>query len=694
MRTAFWISILWSLGQWGLGSTMLPPLKFLDDFVQEHSLLGTVLYIPLSKFSNDIIPYRKQARTKVMKVVDMDNPKIRKQNRQNIVDLQVVLDLNSSVSFLADMIGSQTNNDYWLIGVTGMNIPVIKSILDTFAMVLDDQIYLYDIQDTRIILYEAYKVHATKKARFQRIGYWSTSERLQIQNDEIWQRRADLEGIEFKIATLYSPPYLTAKIPINQSDSGAPGSYAMAGMFADVFLNLKEIMNFTFVVTKPEDEQWGAVNSDGITWSGMVGMLQNKEIDMAITDFTVTVERSLVITFAEPITQIYHSLFIKNPTGTPHYMAYVEPLHWMVWGTLGLLILFTPPVLYLSASFGSYDVNRREFTLGKSYVFTTGVLTSRGWDLSPSSLKARVAFFSLLLGGTLVFWHWEAMLISYLATRVIVLPFESLQGLVEGSDFRISLTPGSSYMDAFKQSQDPLWQKAWKDRIETNLATYPKSTDDHTKSILRDTSLAYYDNFFAVRTLPVFADCEIIAIPAKYDVKPYAYGFQKDSPYLGLFNHYLKQLRERGTTKKILEKYDSRPQVCPDYSGKPLGLNNCFTAFVCLILGLLVGLALLVIEKSAQLISDFTGLSFNWLYSYGKMDPLKEDQVIMEDANLDFMAKVIIQEKSKRIRDLEDQLNLYQNGSGESKSSLSLRRRRKERMIEGSKPRQGIFGYY
>ncbi|TRY79728.1 hypothetical protein TCAL_16114 [Tigriopus californicus] len=66
-------------------------------------------------------------------------------------------------------------------------------------------------------------------------------------------------------------------------------------------------------------------------------------------------------------------------------MAYVEPLHWMVWGTLGLLILFTPPVLYLSAS--------------------------------------------LLLGGTLVFWHWEAMLISYLATRVIVLPFESLQGM-------------------------------------------------------------------------------------------------------------------------------------------------------------------------------------------------------------------------------------------------------------------------
>ncbi|XP_059085217.1 uncharacterized protein LOC131882167 [Tigriopus californicus] len=250
-------------------------------------------------------------------------------------------------------------------------------------------------------------------------------------------------------------------------------------------------------------------------------------------------------------------------------------------------------------------------------------------------------------------------------------------------------------MDAFKRSYDPLWQKAWKERIEPNLHTYPTSAEGHTKNIMKSPSIAHYDNFFAISVLSALADCEIIANPAKYDVKPYAYGFQKDSPYLGLFNHYLKQLRERGTTKKILEKYDSQPQVCPDYSGKPLGLNNCFTAFVCLILGLLVGLALLVIEKSAQMISDITGLSFNWLYSCGKMDPLKEDQVIMEDANLDFMAKVIIQEKSKRIRDLEDQLNLYQNGSVESKSSLSLRRRkRKERMIEGSHQGKETFDYY
>ena len=89
-------------------------------------------------------------------------------------------------------------------------------------------------------------------------------------------------------------------------------------------------MNFTFVLTPSIDGEWGGHLGEG-QWSGMVGMLQRKEIDIgklnclffivdfililrtftAATDFTVTMERSAVMTFAEPITQIYHSLFIK-----------------------------------------------------------------------------------------------------------------------------------------------------------------------------------------------------------------------------------------------------------------------------------------------------------------------------------------------------------------------------------------------
>ena len=58
-----------------------------------------------------------------------------------------------------------------------------------------------------------------------------------------------------------------------------------------------------------------------------------------------------------------------------------------------------------------------------------------------------------------------------------------------------------------------------------------------------------------------YEKCELVAIPKKYDTKPYAYGFQKDSPYLGIFNYYIKEMREKGTLQQILKKYDPPDQV-------------------------------------------------------------------------------------------------------------------------------------
>ncbi len=58
-----------------------------------------------------------------------------------------------------------------------------------------------------------------------------------------------------------------------------PDQFEMKGMFAEVFENLKSIMNFTYELTKPPDGVWGAIQPDG-TWNGMVGMLSRGEIDI------------------------------------------------------------------------------------------------------------------------------------------------------------------------------------------------------------------------------------------------------------------------------------------------------------------------------------------------------------------------------------------------------------------------------
>ena len=65
------------------------------------------------------------------------------------------------------------------------------------------------------------------------------------------------------------------------------------------------------------------------------------------------------------------------------------------------------------------------------------------------------------------------MLISYLATSSIVIPFDSIATMLRTSNtFKIEVKPGSSHEDDFKLSKDPIWQEAWTDRIEPFLEFY------------------------------------------------------------------------------------------------------------------------------------------------------------------------------------------------------------------------------
>ena len=74
--------------------------------------------------------------------------------------------------------------------------------------------------------------------------------------------------------------------------------------------------------------------------------------------------------------------------------------------------------------------------------------------------------------GFLLYLLWEAMLISYLARRVINIPFNDISSLVTKSDFKIAVRLGTSMEDAFKTATDPIWQRAWSDRMESFLPDY------------------------------------------------------------------------------------------------------------------------------------------------------------------------------------------------------------------------------
>lgn len=104
-----------------------------------------------------------------------------------------------------------------------------------------------------------------------------------------------------------------------------------------------------------------------------------------------------------------------------------------------------------------------------------------------------------MIAGVVVYYYWEAMLVSYLSTRFVVLPFTNIRELVENSDYKIGLIRGSSHESYFKTSSDPIVQKAYSERIEPYLDDFAPFYDNMNALLLTDESLAIYQNFFGGR---------------------------------------------------------------------------------------------------------------------------------------------------------------------------------------------------
>ena len=72
--------------------------------------------------------------------------------------------------------------------------------------------------------------------------------------------------------------------------------------------------------------------------------------------------------------------------------------------------------------------------------------------------------FGLILNAS-----WNANLKSYLSTHKINMPFDSLEKLLEATNYKIAIIPESAQEDNFKLSSDPIKQKIYIQRIKPSL---------------------------------------------------------------------------------------------------------------------------------------------------------------------------------------------------------------------------------
>ena len=95
----------------------------------------------------------------------------------------------------------------------------------------------------------------------------------------------------------------------------------------------------------------------------------------------------------------------------------------------------------------------------------------------------------------------------------------------------------------------------------------------------------------SIRRCEQFKKCQVIAIPDVIDISSGGgWTFQKNSPFLPMFDFYINQLKEHGTYQRIEDVGNNKTlgpdQDCQDYDGKPIGYKKVFSLMTLLMLGM------------------------------------------------------------------------------------------------------------
>jgi hypothetical protein len=160
---------------------------------------------------------------------------------------------------------------------------------------LDSKLYFFTELIEEIIISEMYSIKLGSLIK-RNIGVWTNKTGLVVHTPNIWERRADLMGTLLECVTL-EYEYLTQV----HHDRKSGNFTHVTGLFPDYLKQLESQLNFTANVGLSVDRKWGALEKDGSTWNGMVGMLINNEADIVTGGLTKTNQREEVIDFGMPL---------------------------------------------------------------------------------------------------------------------------------------------------------------------------------------------------------------------------------------------------------------------------------------------------------------------------------------------------------------------------------------------------------
>ncbi|OXU28208.1 hypothetical protein TSAR_008341 [Trichomalopsis sarcophagae] len=415
------------------------------------------------------------------------------------------------------------------------------------------------------------------------LAHWDLLGRLQPKTTKsLYERRHTLAGKNLRIATVKDSPFIAAQ------------QGPLSGLFATILEELSSTLNFSMSIAYKEDS-YGIYNESTGVWTGVIGRLDRKDVDLGVAEFTMTAQRLDSVDFTQPIMLSRNHLYMRQPDGSAlQWSAYFKVYTIDSWIALqGMSTLTWLVITYMRALIREKPIPPNHFS--ENYLSIWGIYCQQGLPEFPSASPMRIAYFTILVTAVILLAVYSACLISYLTVTSPSLPFSNLHEFAKDGTYKLIAFQQSADYDLFATSKDLVLKRMMKQMLnreylpQTMMAGFRKACEN---------KIAFYATEAVKTQISARIPCDLVYLESGR-IDSLGMTLTKRSQYTGVINYHLQKFKDVGIMNRLRSRVYMK--VTPsDNKYNPVNVRGIVTILLILGIGVVVSIIILIAEILIQ----------------------------------------------------------------------------------------------
>ena len=428
---------------------------------------------------------------------------------------------------------------------------------------------------------------------YQVMGTWNKKDGISLLTHmNRWDRRTDLMKASFVNAV---SEYGLNSAFIRDENGTIKGT---KGLMQDQLFYVIDNLNLTIKLFDL-DVAWNMELLENGSWTGEMGLLQRKEVDVVSAGLGVNLQRSHVIDYPIPTWYEQVTLVAAIPRGTStNFWVYVTVFGVTQWTIfVALLILLGMGATVINATTINMSWTDTFQSIDSSLAFVYMYTIQKGSHTHAKQLAAKILTFTAAMLTLLFFVHYTTDITAEMTSAPTDIPVKTFEDVIRHKYRVVTNTlywesilstaePGTAKNEVYKLhfERKDKWEDAMKEVIndpKTLYFTSPSNQIGKTPS----------DKVLGAQTFALNMDA------AAYGMG--GFGLQKDSEFLQIFNHYILKAMESGCLKRIFRNYHIDLYTKENFEmieAQPLGYENTLFCGICLAGGACASILIVMIE--------------------------------------------------------------------------------------------------